>query len=107
MSTSRKQTTSVEVTKEAAPVSTPRHGVSTVSRSERTLKTATGHAAIDRARALSPEARTAMIAQAAYFRAERRGFTPGQELQDWVAAEQEVERLLSASAAPLTEAGGH
>ena len=30
------------------------------------------------------------IAQAAYFRAEKRGFTPGCELDDWLAAEAEV-----------------
>jgi hypothetical protein len=34
--------------------------------------------------------RDARIRQAAYFRAERRGFTPGQELEDWLAAEQEL-----------------
>ena len=41
-----------------------------------------------------PIDRQAMIAQAAYFRAERHGFTPGRELEDWVAAEQEVDALL-------------
>lgn len=30
------------------------------------------------------------IAQAAYFRAEKRGFIPGSELDDWLAAEAEV-----------------
>jgi hypothetical protein len=34
--------------------------------------------------------RTAMIADAAYFRAERRGFAPGHELEDWLAAELDV-----------------
>jgi aryl-alcohol dehydrogenase-like predicted oxidoreductase len=38
--------------------------------------------------------RNAMVAQAAYFRAERHGFTPGHELEDWVAAEHEVDALL-------------
>lgn len=32
------------------------------------------------------------IAVAAYYRWERRGCTPGCELDDWLAAEQEVER---------------
>ena len=32
--------------------------------------------------AVSPEQRLAMIAEAAYFRAEARGFVPGGELQD-------------------------
>lgn len=35
----------------------------------------------------SDEDRTRMIAEEAYFRAERRGFEPGQELADWLAAE--------------------
>jgi hypothetical protein len=38
--------------------------------------------------------RRAMIARAAYFRAERRNFAPGQELEDWVAAEAEVDHHL-------------
>jgi hypothetical protein len=35
-----------------------------------------------------------MIAEAAYLRAERRGFAPGHEEADWLAAEIEVDRLL-------------
>lgn len=31
-----------------------------------------------------------MIAEAAYYRAQRRGFTPGLEAQDWQQAEAEV-----------------
>ena len=36
------------------------------------------------------------IAEGAYHRAEKRGFAPGYELDDWLAAEQEVDRLLAA-----------
>jgi DUF2934 family protein len=32
----------------------------------------------------------AWIAEAAYYRAERRGFEPGGETEDWLAAEAEV-----------------
>lgn len=32
------------------------------------------------------------IAEAAYYRAERRGFAPGGEHDDWLGAEQEVDR---------------
>jgi hypothetical protein len=32
------------------------------------------------------------IAEAAYFRAEQRGFVPGNELDDWLDAEAEVTR---------------
>lgn len=45
---------------------------------------------------VSEEARRAMVAQAAYHRAERRGFAPGYEEEDWLAAEAEVDALLRA-----------
>ena len=35
-----------------------------------------------------------MIRDAAYFRAQARGFVPGNELEDWLAAERDVEELL-------------
>lgn len=38
----------------------------------------------------SSEERHAAIAEAAYFRAQRRGFAPGCELEDWLAAETEI-----------------
>jgi hypothetical protein len=42
----------------------------------------------------APESgRERMIAEAAYFRAERRGFEPGQEVADWLQAEAEITRL--------------
>lgn len=46
---------------------------------------------------LNTEERNRLIAQAAYFRAEKRGFAPGFELQDWVEAETEVLRLIGGS----------
>ena len=42
-----------------------------------------------------------MIAEAAYYRAERRGFTPGQEEQDWCEAEREVRDSLRATQARI------
>lgn len=41
-----------------------------------------------------PEERARMIAEAAFFRAERRGFVPGGELDDWLQAEREIERVV-------------
>jgi hypothetical protein len=35
--------------------------------------------------------REALIATAAYYRAETHGFTPGHETEDWLAAEREVD----------------
>lgn len=50
---------------------------------------------------VEPRERRAMIAEAAYFRAERRGFEPGHELEDWLAAEGDIERLLPLPGSPL------
>ena len=36
-----------------------------------------------------------LIAVAAYYRAEKRGFAPGWELQDWFEAQAEIEQLRS------------
>ena len=45
---------------------------------------------------VSEDTRRGMIAQAAYLRAERRGFAPGGEHEYWMAAEREVDALLNA-----------
>ncbi len=37
-----------------------------------------------------------LIAEAAYYRAKKRGFTPGHEVEDWVQAEAEVLRRIDA-----------
>lgn len=41
------------------------------------------------------EDRRASIAKAAYLIAARRGFAPGHELEDWLAAEDEVDQRLA------------
>jgi len=47
---------------------------------------------------VSPEERRHMIAEAAYYRALRRGFRGGDAVSDWLTAEREInERLLHAS----------
>ncbi len=48
-------------------------------------------------KALSSEERWRLVAQAAYYRAEKRGFAPGGELQDWIEAEAEVERMIGSA----------
>jgi hypothetical protein len=40
---------------------------------------------------VDPETKWMMIAEAAYYRAEKRGFVPGGELQDWLEAEAQME----------------
>ncbi len=47
---------------------------------------------------IRPEARLAMICDAAYFLAERRGFIPGHELDDWLTAEKQIDLALAAGA---------
>lgn len=42
------------------------------------------------------ETKRRLIAEVAYFSAERRGFSPGYELDDWLQAEQEVEASMEA-----------
>lgn len=49
---------------------------------------------------VTPEERHRLVAEAAYFIAERRGFAAGCELDDWLQAEAEVERRLDASSGP-------
>ena len=51
------------------------------------------------------ERRRSLISEAAYRRAQQRNFAPGHELEDWLAAEAEVDEILSGvslTAVPLT-----
>lgn len=50
--------------------------------------------------AVTSEMRREMIAKAAYFRAERRGFAGGDADEDWFAAEAEVNVILQGRAQP-------
>ena len=42
-------------------------------------------------RPVDPKTKQAMIAEAAYYRAEKRGFAPGHDLEDWLEAEALIE----------------
>ena len=42
---------------------------------------------------VDPEVRRLMIAEAAYYRAEQRGFEPGHDLEDWLEAEARIDLL--------------
>lgn len=44
---------------------------------------------------ISDEQRLEMIAQAAYYKAEKRGFSGGDPREDWLTAELEIDALLS------------
>ena len=52
------------------------------------------------ARGIDPDRLHQLVAKLAYFRAERRGFAPGHELCDWLAAEALVRAYLRAPPAP-------
>ena len=44
---------------------------------------------------VSPDELRRLISEAAYYRAKQRGFAPGHEVEDWIAAEAEVMRRLN------------
>jgi hypothetical protein len=54
-----------------------------------------------RVRAGNPD-RTELVRMTAYFRAERRGFAPGYEVEDWLAAEAEVAGKTAPAVAPAS-----
>lgn len=97
-------TTAIIPPKPAVKTATPAAGP--VAAAAATTATATGptgvtsqptslvRSTVARSKSWSGEDRYQMIAEAAYFRAERRGFLSGSELQDWLAAEAEVDDLL-------------
>ena len=43
----------------------------------------------------SAQSRQAMIAEAAYFISEQRGFGSGRELEDWLLAEKQIDAVLA------------
>jgi hypothetical protein len=49
---------------------------------------------------LESERRKAMIEEAAYYRAAQRGFEPGRELEDWCAAENDIDTRLARGELP-------
>jgi hypothetical protein len=60
----------------------------------------TGRATLTFTRFVKAEQRAERIAEAAFFRAERRGFAPGHEVEDWLAAESEVDAKMMRSVEP-------
>jgi hypothetical protein len=53
---------------------------------------------------VDPQQRASLIATAAYLRAQNRGFQPGHELEDWLAAEAEVDAHLMRGSAESARA---
>lgn len=50
---------------------------------------------VKKAASVSAEQRRNYVEMAAYYIAERRGFAPGNPLEDWIQAEAEIDRLLA------------
>jgi hypothetical protein len=75
---------------------TPQAGAETTAK--RATRARTPQAETDSSTTFSSQDRLRMIESAAYFRAERRGFTPGHEIEDWLAAESEIDTLIAAIA---------
>lgn len=73
---------------------TPKAAGAEPTRTAKADKPATGiPARTRRIKKRDPEERRRCIAEAAYFRAEQRGFAPGGEVDDWLQAEIEVDGL--------------
>ncbi len=62
---------------------------------QRIESTVTPSPAARATRTISAEERRQLIAEIAYYRAERRGFAGGDPIADWLAAETEVEGRLN------------
>jgi hypothetical protein len=67
-----------------------RRKIQSTKTARRTAKRPVVTAAPMNGTSVSPEERHQMIAEAAYYRAEQRGFLGGDPLQDWIEAEAEV-----------------
>lgn len=52
---------------------------------------------------MNPEQRWRMVAEAAYYKAEKRGFQGGDSARDWIEAEAEIDAQLGAKTARKTK----
>ncbi len=79
----------------ASPATEPKFTVRPNTGGQASIQIASGicnEPALPEAPVLSPELRQQMIRDAAYFRAEHRGFGAGDPVQDWIEAEAELDR---------------
>ncbi len=85
-----------KVAAKPAPVAKPKPAPKTVAKAA--PKGAVAKPARPRAKkpdGIPAEQRRNYIEMAAYYIAERRGFAPGNPLEDWIQAEAEIDRLLA------------
>jgi len=78
-----------------ASKATPKTASKAAPKAASKARTAKAVARSEAPAAVPPEQRRNYIEMAAYYIAERRGFAPGDPLEDWVQAEAEIDRLLA------------
>lgn len=83
----------------------PRKEKSAAKPKSRARGQSAGTAAASEYNAPDEATRRAMIAEAAYYRAERRGFAPGFELEDWLASENELDAQIQSQALERSAVG--
>jgi hypothetical protein len=82
---------------------TTAHAIGARSRKRRKAAAPPSNSIVTRSAAyIEPEARDAMISEAAYFRSAHRGFEPGHEVDDWLAAESEIDAALARGDLPYS-----
>jgi hypothetical protein len=89
----KKSTTGTKVsTRTAAAPAAQRAATATTAKPKADLET--NPTRRSRVARIDPEKRRNYVEVAAYYIAERRGFVNGDETRDWLAAEEEIDRLL-------------
>ena len=82
-------------TKPTAKSTAPTPSATAAQKATATKPAATAAAVAVAKPTLSPAERRKMIAETAYYLAQKRGFTGGNELSDWMAAEKQVDTLVA------------
>ena len=89
----------VVMTKEIAKSSLQKRPAVTVSTAPSPRAPQAKPEASEGSAAVTPEQRQVMICEAAYYIAEQRGFEPGHDVDDWLAAERQIDGVLTSPAA--------
>lgn len=87
-------TSTATTTKSVAAPAAKRAATATTARPKPETGPAAPAARRPRAPQIDPEKRRNYVEVAAYYIAERRGFAEGDQTRDWLAAEEEIDRLL-------------
>jgi len=87
-----KSTTRTTTRKPAAADAAPKAAAKAPSPRKKSVPMGAGSDAVE----LSAEDRQRYVSEAAYFIAERRGFSAGSDVEDWLQAESEIDQLLAA-----------